>query len=35
MFFSKKQVDCSVEIEGRKLANVGEQTYLGVVLSEV
>ena len=34
MFFSRTQVDCSVEVDGRKLENVGEQTYLGVVLSE-
>ena len=34
MVFSRKQVDCSVEVDGRKPENVGEQTYLGVILSE-
>ena len=34
MVFSRKQVDCSVEVDGRKLENVGEQTYLGMILSE-
>ena len=34
MVFSRKQVDCSVEVDGRKLENVGKQTYLGVILSE-
>ena len=34
MVFSRKQVDCSVKVDGRKLENVGEQTYLGVILSE-
>ena len=33
MVFSRKQVDCSVEVDGQKLENVGEQTYLGVILS--
>ena len=28
MVFIRKQVDCSVEVDGRKLENVGEQTYL-------
>ena len=34
MIFSRKKVDCSVEVDGRKLENVTEQTYLGVILSE-
>ena len=34
MVFSRKQVDCSVEVDGRKLKNVRKQTYLGVILSE-
>ena len=34
MVLSRKQVDHSVEVDGRKLENVGEQTYLGVILSE-
>ena len=34
MVFSRKKVDCSVEVDGRKLENVMEQTYLGVILSE-
>ena len=34
MVFSRKQVDCSVEVDGRKLENVRKQTYLGVILSE-
>ena len=36
MVFSRKQVamDCSVEVDGRKLENVGKQTYLEVILSE-
>ena len=34
MVFSRKKVDCSVEVDGRKLKNVTEQTYLGVILSE-
>ena len=34
MVFSRKQVDCSVEVDGRKLENVGELTCLGVILSE-
>ena len=34
MVFSRKQVDCSVEVDGRKLENVGKQTYLGVILNE-
>ena len=34
MVFSRKKVDCSVEVDGRKLENVTEQTYLGVILSE-
>ena len=31
---TKPLVDCSVEVGGRKLENVTEQTYLGVILSE-
>ena len=34
MVFSRKQVDCSVEVDGQKLENVGKQTYLGVILNE-
>ena len=34
MVFSRKQVDCNVEVDGRKLENVRKQTYLGVILSE-
>ena len=34
MVLSRKKVDCSVEVDGRKLENVTEQTYLGVILSE-
>ena len=34
MGFSRKQVDCSVEVDGQKLENVRKQTYLGVILSE-
>ena len=33
MVFSRKKVDCSVGVDGRKLENVGKQTYLGVILS--
>ena len=34
MVFSRKKVDCSVEVDGRKLENITEQTYLVVILSE-
>ena len=34
MVFSRKKVDCNVEVDGQKLENVMEQTYLGVILSE-
>ena len=34
MVFSRKQVDCSMEVDGQKLENVGKQTYRGVILSE-
>ena len=34
MVFSRKQVDCGVEVDGRKLENVRKQTYLGEILSE-
>ena len=34
MFFSRKQVDCNVEVDDRKPENVRKQTYLGVILSE-
>ena len=34
MAYSRKQVNYSVEADGRKLENVWEQTYPGVILSE-
>ena len=34
MVFSRKQVDCRVVVDGRKLENERKQTYLGVILSE-
>ena len=30
--FSRKQVDCSVKVDGLKLENVRKQIYLGVIL---
>ena len=32
--FSRKHVECEVEIEGKRLTNIREQAYLGVALSE-
>lgn len=34
MISCRKHVDYNVEVVGRKMANVREKTYLGIVLSE-